>query len=114
VPVVFDHFGNLQAALGVNQPGFDALVALVRSGKAYVKVSAAYLASKRPRYEDVAPFAKALIAANQDRVLWGTIWPHPNTPLPAGRTAMEITPGRQIDDGMMINLFAEWATDAGV
>jgi predicted TIM-barrel fold metal-dependent hydrolase len=62
----------------------------------------------------VAPFAKALIAANADRVLWGTNWPHPNTPLPPGRKATDITPGRQIDDGMMLNLFATWAPDAAL
>ena len=36
VPVVFDHFGGAQAALGAGQPGFADLVELVKSGKAYV------------------------------------------------------------------------------
>ena len=40
VPVVFDHFGGAQGAPGVTQPGFDALLTLVRTGKAYVKISA--------------------------------------------------------------------------
>src|SRR5713226_9232854 len=39
VPVVFDHFANAQEELGVQQPGFADLVELVRSGKAYVKIS---------------------------------------------------------------------------
>ncbi|MEA2795413.1 MAG: hypothetical protein QOI87_2793, partial [Bradyrhizobium sp.] len=65
VPVVFDHFGGAQAALGPEQPGFADLVELVRSGKAYVKISGAYRASKLgPDYPDAAPLAKALIAAN--------------------------------------------------
>src|SRR5215216_2845774 len=38
-PVVFDHFGAAQAAKGPNQPGFAALTDLVRSGRAYVKIS---------------------------------------------------------------------------
>ncbi len=45
VPVVFDHFGGAEAALGTGQPGFDDLLALVKSGKAYVKISGAYRAS---------------------------------------------------------------------
>jgi len=45
VPVVFDHFGGMQAALGLQQPGFADLLDLVRSGKAYVKISGAYRAS---------------------------------------------------------------------
>src|SRR6202140_5485067 len=45
VPVVLDHFGGAQAALGPQQPGFADLIALVRSGRAYVKISGAYRAS---------------------------------------------------------------------
>src|SRR5881628_1423881 len=39
VPVVFDHFGGAKEDLGPQQPGFADLVELVRSGKAYVKIS---------------------------------------------------------------------------
>src|SRR5205085_755957 len=79
VPVVFDHFGRAQAALGTQQPGFGDLVELVRSGKAYVKISGAYRISKNaPDYADAAPMARALIEANVERILWGTDWPHPN------------------------------------
>jgi len=31
-----------------------------------------------PDYEDVVPFAKRVVEAFPDRVLWGTDWPHPN------------------------------------
>jgi predicted TIM-barrel fold metal-dependent hydrolase len=110
-PVVFDHFANLRAALGVEQPGFADLVELVRSGKAYVKLSAAYHASRLADFADVAPFARALIAANPDRMLWGTNWPHPNTPPPAGRKPTEVTPFLQIDDGRVINQLPIWAPD---
>jgi len=64
VPLVFDHFGGAQAALGVEQPGFADLVELVKSGKAYVKISGAYRASKLgPEYKDCIPLAQALIDA---------------------------------------------------
>ena len=72
-------FPGAQAALGARQPGFAAVLDLVKSGKAYVKISGAYRASKAaPDYNDVAPLAAALIAANADRVVWGTDWPHPD------------------------------------
>jgi 2-pyrone-4,6-dicarboxylate lactonase len=29
-------------------------------------------------YDDVAPFARAIVERFPDRVLWGTDWPHPN------------------------------------
>jgi predicted TIM-barrel fold metal-dependent hydrolase len=115
VPVVFDHFGGTQAAQGLQQPGFADLVELVRSGKAYVKISGAYRASTQaPEYPDVAPFAKALIAANPDRIVWGTDWPHPNSTTPEGHQTTEVTPLFQIDDGRLLNQLAVWAPEAGI
>ena len=115
VPVVFDHFGGAQAALGPEQPGFADLTELVRSGKAYVKISGAYRASKlAPNYPDAAPLARALIAANSDRILWGTDWPHPDSVTPPGRKPTEVTPLFQIDDGRLLNQLPVWAPDAAI
>jgi predicted TIM-barrel fold metal-dependent hydrolase len=113
VPVVFDHFGRAQATPGIEQPGFADLVELVRSGKAYVKISGAYRISKQaPDYPDAAPIARALIAANPQRILWGTDWPHPNSdPLP-GYGAMDVRPYFHIDDGRLLNQLPVWAPDA--
>jgi predicted TIM-barrel fold metal-dependent hydrolase len=111
VPVVFDHFGGAQAALGIAQPGFGTLLNLLKTGKAYVKVSAPYRSSTQaPGYPDVAPLAKALVAANPERILWGSDWPHPQQ-IP-GRQVIEVTPLYQIDDGRVFNLFAAWVPDA--
>src|SRR5438309_8608824 len=67
VPVVFDHFANAREELGVQQPGFADLVDLVRSGKAYVKISVT--AGPRADYAPFAPLARMLIAANPERLL---------------------------------------------
>ena len=113
VPVVFDHFGGAQAELGVGQPGFADLVELVKSGKAYVKISGAYRASKLgPDYPDAAPLAKALIAANPERIVWGTDWPHPDSVTPQGKKITDVTPLFQIDDGRLLNQLPVWAPDA--
>ena len=115
VPVVFDHFAGARPELGIEQPGYPELVELVRSGKAYVKISGVYRSSKlAPDYPDMAPFAKALIAANIDRVLWGTDWPHPNPAPPPGGKPTDVTPLLQIDDGRLLNLLAVWATDPAI
>lgn len=115
VPVVFDHFGGPQGALGLEQPGFSDLVALVKSGKAYVKISGAYRSSKlAPDYQDMVPFAQALIAANPDRIVWGTDWPHPDSVTPAGKKVTDVTPLFQIDDGRLLNQLPVWAPDAAV
>jgi predicted TIM-barrel fold metal-dependent hydrolase len=114
VPIVFDHFGAAQAAGGVDQPGFAALLQLVNAGHAYVKVSAAYRSSeKAPAYGDVAPLAKALIAANPDRIVWGTDWPHPHAASP-DRALDELAPFYDIDDGLALNQLASWAPSAAI
>ena len=93
VPVVFDHFGGARAELGPQQPGFAELVELVRSGKAYVKISGAYRVSKlAPDYTDVVPLAKALIAANPERIVWGTDWPHPAPSRRPGGKPTDVNP----------------------
>lgn len=112
VPVVFDHFGGAQASLGIPQAGFAALLNLVRTGNAYVKISAPYLSSTQaPDYPDVEQFAKALVAANPERLLWATNWPHPDSALVPGRKATDIAPFRRIDDGRVFNQLAVWVPD---
>jgi predicted TIM-barrel fold metal-dependent hydrolase len=114
MPVVFDHFGGVVAALGADQPGFSSLMTLIRTGKAYVKISAPYRSSmEAPGYPDVAPIASALVASNAERILWGSDWPHPGLPVP-GRSNAEITPFFQIDDGQVLNLLPTWVPDAAV
>ena len=111
VPMVFDHFAGAAAAKGPDQPGFSTVLGLVHAGKAYVKISGSYRVSKdAPDYKDVAPLAKALIAANPDRIIWGTDWPHTGGP---GAKPTDISPPYPVDDGRLMNLLAEWAPDAG-
>jgi predicted TIM-barrel fold metal-dependent hydrolase len=109
VPLVFDHFGNANEPLGVGQPGFSDLVALVKSGKAYVKISVT--AGPRENYSHFTPLAQMLISANVERILWGTNWPHPNSV--DGSTA-KVNPLWHVDDGLVLNLLPTWAPDAAV
>ena len=115
VPVVFDHFGGALAKLGLEQPGFADLLDLVRSGRAYVKISGAYRASSRgPDYPDVAPLGRALIEANPDRIVWGTDWPHPDAAPHPGRKPTDVSPPLPIDDGRLLNELAVWAPDPAI
>lgn len=115
VPVVFDHFGGALAEHGISQPGFAELLELVKSGRAWVKISGAYRASKlAPAYADVVPLARALIEANPDRVVWGTDWPHPDAVTPPGRKPTDVTPKLKIDDGRLLNELRVWAPDPAV
>jgi len=115
VTLVLDHFGGANAALGTGQAGFETLLSLVGSGVAYVKISGAYRASKEaPDYADVVPLAKALVAANPDRIVWGTDWPHPDSTKVPGRANTDIAPYYQIDDGLLLNQLPIWVPDAAI
>lgn len=110
VPLVIDTFGWAQG--GIEEDGFDALLSLVRSGQAYVKLSEPYRLSKmKPDYPDLAPVVSALVAANADRLLWGSGWPYLSGSQP-GRRKEEITPGLPMDAGHLLNVFAAWVPDA--
>jgi hypothetical protein len=53
--------------------------------------------------------AKALIAANLRRIVWGSDWPHPDSSKVAGRAATDVAPLQPIDDGAPV----ESARDVG-
>lgn len=112
VPVVFDHFAGAQAALGPDQAGFSEVLDLVRSGRAWVKLSGAYRASsKAPDYPDVLPLARALVATNPERLVWGSDWPHPDSTPKHGRKPTDLAPAQTVDDGRLLDLLAEWVPD---
>jgi predicted TIM-barrel fold metal-dependent hydrolase len=101
VPVVVDHMGHMNVGKGLDDPGFCGLLELVREGQAWVKLSGSYRITNQPLppYDDVIPFARALIAANPERMLWGSDWPHPHF-------------GRAMPtDAVLLGLLADWAPD---
>ncbi|MGH6726287.1 MAG: amidohydrolase family protein [Pseudolabrys sp.] len=103
--LVIDHFGRPRAGRGIAQPGFDELLALLRSGKTYVKISAPCRISQLADYPDAVPIARALIEANPDRIVWGSDWPHPGG---ARTDPAAIEPFRPEDDGAALNRLAGW------
>ena len=112
VPLVIDHFGEPRAAQGLTQPGYATIIGLVRSGKAYVKLSNIDNLAQQPDLSDLTPYAKALISANPQRVVFGTAWPHPSAGAVAGRKSTDLARHRDVDDGRSINMLAVWAPDA--
>jgi predicted TIM-barrel fold metal-dependent hydrolase len=99
-PYVIDHMARVDATAGLDQAPFQALLRLLADERCWVKVSGAerLTAGGGPPYDDVVPYARALIAAAPDRILWGTDWPHPNV--------------RQMpDDGDLLDLLADFAPD---
>ncbi len=102
-PYVIDHMARVDAKAGLDQAPFRALLALMNDERCWVKISGAerLTANGTPPYDDVVPYACALIDAAPDRVLWGTDWPHPNV--------------RQLpDDGDLVDLLTQFAPDESV
>jgi predicted TIM-barrel fold metal-dependent hydrolase len=96
VPVVVDHMGGVKTSEGLNGAGFQALLKMLESPQCWVKISG-YRISGGPPFADVAPFARALLAAAPDRAVWGTDWPHPSL--------QRWMP----EDGHLLDLLGQWA-----
>jgi predicted TIM-barrel fold metal-dependent hydrolase len=79
VDIVIDHYGYMATSKGIAHPGFQALLRLMKGGRCWVKFTGAYRISAESAlpYSDVTPYARALVAAAPERIVWGTDWPHP-------------------------------------
>ncbi|HXF54569.1 MAG TPA: amidohydrolase family protein [Hyphomicrobiaceae bacterium] len=77
VRLVIDHCGRPDVAAGLDQPGFQALLDLGRSGRACVKLSGYAKFSRCPHpHEDAWPFVRALIDTfTVDACVWASDWP---------------------------------------
>jgi 2-pyrone-4,6-dicarboxylate lactonase len=101
VPIVIDHIGRVDASKGVDQPGFQTVLQLMRTKNFWMKVSGCDRITKAgPPYADAVPYARKLVEEFTDRVVWGTDWPHPHHPPPVP------------DDGALVDLIAEIAPTA--
>jgi predicted TIM-barrel fold metal-dependent hydrolase len=100
VPWVVDHMGYMPASEGLDHPGFQKLLSMLKDGNGWVKLSGAFRTSSEGMpYRDTIPFARALVAARPDRMLWGSDWPHVAIKLPMPKI------------GDLLDLFAEWVPD---
>jgi len=102
VPVVIDHFGRVDVSLGLDQEPFRVLLDLAGERHVWVKLTGAdRISAAGPPYGDVVPFARALVDAAPDRVVWGTDWPH----------SAYFDPLRMPNDGALLNLLQAFAPD---
>ncbi len=77
VDVSFGHLGYMRTEKPIETPGFQALLRLLKTGKAWVKLTAPYRISPNPMpHADTNAFAQALVAANAGRIVWGSDWGH--------------------------------------
>lgn len=98
--IVFDHMGRLPQPIGVAHPGHAIIKKLIDKGTTWVKLSGPYLDTKvgpGGAYQDLDAVARSWIEASEDRVVWGSDWPHP-------------TEKEKPDDALLLDLLGRWTT----
>ena len=78
--IVVDHMGRPDVTKGVCHTDFERFISLMADNESiWTKVTCPErLTVAGPPYDDVVPYYQAIIDRFEDRVLWGTDWPHPN------------------------------------
>ncbi|TGE01077.1 amidohydrolase family protein [Methylobacterium nonmethylotrophicum] len=78
IPVVIDHFGRIDPALGIADPGFEQLLGFGAGGGVWVKLSGAYRNGSGEAGRQTARAAAERLRASfgAGRLLWGSDWPH--------------------------------------
>ena len=100
---VVDHMGRTMVDKGIDYPGFRDFCARLKDGRYWCKLSGADRNTRTGApYEDTAPFMKALVAANPDRLVWGSDWPH------------VMVKGAMPNDGDICDLLGNWVLDENV
>jgi 2-pyrone-4,6-dicarboxylate lactonase len=104
VAIVLGHLGYMKTDKGPGNAGFQALLNLMKAGRAWVKLTgpSRITTTGGLPYADVVPYARALLEANPERAIWGTDWPHViiKTPMP--------------NDGDLADLLSDWIPDAAL
>jgi len=101
IPVLIDHMGRANPAAGSADPTRCTLQSLLKRGNVWVMLSLTEKLSRTGEpWDDVVPLAQALIAANSERIVWGSDWPHP--------VSVKPTP----DEGRLVDQLCRYAGDA--
>jgi len=98
--IVFDHLGQPPLPAGIAHPSHRVIRGILDKGRAWVKISGAYLNTMvgPPTYADATSIAQAFVKAAPERLVWGSDWPHPSPPV-------------KPDDAVLLDLLLTWAPD---
>jgi predicted TIM-barrel fold metal-dependent hydrolase len=100
VDIVLGHLGYMKTDKGIGQAGYQAMLRFMKRGRCWVKLTGPYRISTQPMpHPDTVPFARALLDAAPERVLWGTDWPH------------VMVKGAMPNDGDLADLVLDWVPE---
>jgi 2-pyrone-4,6-dicarboxylate lactonase len=99
LPVVLDHFGQIDVTKGVDGECFQALLRLFKHPHIWAKIQPLRLTHDKAYRSLARPFFELLVEAAPDRLLWGTDWPF-------------IAMGHDLPNpGSLIDELREWADE---
>jgi len=99
LPLVFDHLAGAIVTDDANGADYRTVCNALRSGHAWAKLSLCRVGPKQSDYPLARPFHDALVAANPDRLVWGSDFPF----LRKGAEAP--------DAGWLLDTFRDWIGD---
>jgi predicted TIM-barrel fold metal-dependent hydrolase len=99
VPVVMDHMAYIPANMTRNDPALQAVLRLLDTGRAWIKLTGYRSSVAGYPYADVAPLSRLFIKQAPERCVWGTDWPHPRVK------------DHMPDEGELLDLVRDWAPE---
>ena len=103
VDLVFGHFGYCHVKHSSHNAGFQGLLELLKNGGAWVKMTGPYrICDGDLPYVDMRPLNDAVIAANPQRLVWGSDWPH------------VMVKKQMPHDADLCDLLGDWVVDANL
>ena len=105
LPVIIDHFGMIIKRDGINQSALAALLDLALEPHIWVKFATPdRMLARGARYEHIVSVAHALVERAQDRIIWGTDWPHPYV----------YDHGKMPNDGDLMNMLLDFVPNESI
>lgn len=121
VPVVVDHFalvkGHSILEEGELHPlqsdGFKELLGALKDGNTWIKLSAPYRCSNLMHgHEDLKEIVTEIVAANPERIVWGSDWPHTQRHGDrVGKDPQVVEKFQQIDNHEWIRSLSQWMSE---
>ena len=113
VNVVIDHMGLPDASAGIAQPGFQALLRLMRQEHMWAKLAGADRITRATgRLRAAVPFMQALAGAAPQRLVWGSDWPHIGFHSGQQVRSDAVLPYRDVDVSELLEVLFEAVRDA--
>ncbi len=112
LPLVIDHFGLVPPATTLDSLRSSPLIQGLENGDLYIKLSGSYRVGSPAEADQIVVIAQALLAANTERIVWASDWPHTNRE--PGKLPIEVSRYRDVPAQSLLTERANWLSDAAL